>query len=559
MSEADDKVSILLVDDQLQRLLSYEAILGELGQHLVCARSGEEALKLLMQSEFAVILLDVNMPGMDGFETAALIHQHPRFERTPIIFVSGVNVTEFDRLKGYKLGAVDYVLVPVVPEILRSKVMVLVELYRQRAELKRLNDQLAGTNAELAHANALLKVEKAKELDQLNQHLEAANQQLLKSAQRKDEFLAILGHELRNPLASICNALEIIRVRQLNAPDPELVWPREVLSRQIGKLTRLVDDLLDIARITRDQIELRRGTVNLQQIADNAVESNLPILDARRQRLDVQRDADDLLADGDAIRLCQAISNLIGNAARYSPEGSAIRLELRREGAWALCRVIDRGYGIPPHMLEQIFDPFVQVRETRDTSTGGLGLGLAIVRKLIDLHGGKVSVQSEGLNRGSTFEIRLPLLTQSPTAAPVTEAAPTRAVARGRQILLADDDLDSANSLALMLRLHGHTVWIAANGAEAVDLAGRHQPEAVLLDIGMPVMDGYEAARRIRAEAWGRSMLLIALTGWGQQEDRHRTSQAGFDQHKVKPISATELVNLFAGDDWLERQRRAAA
>ena len=261
--KSEEKVSILLVDDQASRLLSYEAVLQDLGENLVWARSGEEALRLLMQREFALILLDVNMPGMDGFETANLVHQHPRFEKTPIIFVTGVNISELDRLKGYKLGAVDYVLVPVVPEILRSKVMVLVELYRQRRELQRLNSHLAETNAELEHANELLKLEKAKELEQLNGILEEANQRLTQASRRKDEFLAMLGHELRNPLASICNALEIIRLKQLPNPDPDLVWPREVLGRQIAQLTRLVDDLLDISRITRDQIELRLSLIHI--------------------------------------------------------------------------------------------------------------------------------------------------------------------------------------------------------------------------------------------------------------------------------------------------------
>ena len=273
----EEKVNILLVDDQPGRLLSYEAILADLGQNLVQARSGLEALERLMKDDFAVVLLDVSMPGMDGFETATLIHEHPRFEKTPIIFVTGVHVTELDRLKGYKLGAVDYVYIPVVPEILRSKVSVLVELHLQRRELQTLNRSLEEANRRLELANTNLQEEKTRELESLNQTLKRANTDLehtnrvlqsevseraraetaLKEADRhKDEFLAVLAHELRNPLAPIRNAVEIMRRSALT--DPQLAWSRDVIERQVKHLTRLVDDLLDVSRITRGNINLSR-------------------------------------------------------------------------------------------------------------------------------------------------------------------------------------------------------------------------------------------------------------------------------------------------------------
>src|SRR6202049_4808579 len=241
----DDKVNILLVDDQPARLLSFESILSELGQNLVMAHSGAEALERLMADEFAVVLLDVNMPGMDGFETAKLIHEHPRYEKTPIIFITGVHVSELDRLLGDKIGAVDYVAIPVVPEILRSKVSVLVELYCQRRELRQLNRSLEEANARLAHEHSTLQVEKTRELEKLNATLREANR-------HKDEFLAMLAHELRNPLAPILNAVQLMRMKAM--PDPQLSRPRDVIERQLGHLTKLVDDLLDVSGIPRGKI-----------------------------------------------------------------------------------------------------------------------------------------------------------------------------------------------------------------------------------------------------------------------------------------------------------------
>src|SRR5688572_22158285 len=270
----DDLVNLLLVDDQPARLLSYEAILGDLGHRIVKAASGNEALSALMRDEFAVILLDVAMPGIDGFETAALIHQHPRHEKTPIVFVTAFHVTDLDRLKGYELGAIDYVYVPVVPEILRSKVAVLIDLYRKERELVRLNRSLGLANAELAAANALLEAEKTRELESLNATLARANHDLaranaslkeeigertrleetLKEAdRRKDEFIAMLAHELRNPLAPIVNGLELMRLKDFE--DPELVWSRDVIGRQVKHLSRLVEDLLDVSRITQGKIK----------------------------------------------------------------------------------------------------------------------------------------------------------------------------------------------------------------------------------------------------------------------------------------------------------------
>ena len=299
----DDPVNILLVDDQPARLLTYQTILSDLGQNLVLAHSGRDALDKLMHQEFAVVLLDVSMPEMDGFETAELIHAHPRFEKTPIIFVTGIHISELDRLRGYKAGAVDYVAIPVVPEILRSKVMVLVELYCKRRELSTLNQILARANKQLAETNASLQAEKTRELERLNATLQGANAELartnrslhreiaeraridkaLQEADRnKDEFLAMLAHELRNPLAPMLNALQLLRLKPSEAQSQ---WAQEVMQRQLAQLTRLVDDLLDVSRITRGMITLAREPLEVATLITRAVETVQPLLRERDHQL----------------------------------------------------------------------------------------------------------------------------------------------------------------------------------------------------------------------------------------------------------------------------------
>ncbi len=561
------KVNILLVDDQPSRLLSYEAILGGLGQNLVTASSGLEALDRLMRDEFAVILLDVSMPGMDGFETAAMIHQHPRFERTPIIFVTAFHVTDLDRLKGYELGAVDYVYVPVVPAILRSKVAVLVELYLKRRELQALNAVLEQANGELAAANSTLQAEKAHELERLNATLEEANAELelangtlqaevvarerldlaLREADRKkDEFLAMLAHELRNPLAPIQNAVQLMDLSGLD--DPQLVWCREVIERQLRHLTRLVEDLLDVSRITEGKINVEREPVGLPAVVSRAIETCRPLIDARRHELIVEMPGEPVRVMGDLTRLSQVVGNLLNNAAKYTENGGRIRVTVASEGDEAVIRVLDTGVGIPADMLPKVFELFTQVERTLDRAQGGLGIGLALVRRLVDIHGGTVVAHSDGRGKGSEFVVRLPLLqaANSPPepaghhASPAGDATPHR-------IVVADDNEDAAASLAMLLRRSGSYVETAADGAEAVETAERVRPDIVFLDVGMPRLDGYEAARRIRAEPWGRDVALIALTGWGQEGVRSRTRAAGFDAHLVKPVDFARVTEVLAG------------
>jgi len=563
---AGGRVNILLVDDQPARLLTYESILAELGQNLVPARSGVEALEKLMRDEFAVVLLDISMPEMDGFETARLIHEHPRFEKTPIIFVTGVHISELDRLKGYKAGAVDYVSIPVVPEILRGKVAVLVELYCKRRELRELNESLARTNERLARANSDLQLEKTRQLETLNAALRRSNDELaranrnlhsevierariehaLKEADRhKDEFLAMLAHELRNPLAPIHNAVQLMRA--LPDAGAQHVRLREMVERQLRHLTRLVDDLLDVSRITRGKIKLTREPLEVANLIARAVETVEPLIRENGHTLETDVPPQPLRLFGDPLRLTQIVGNLLSNAAKYTDPGGRIQLVVQPVGSEVEIRVRDNGVGIPPDLLPKIFELFTQLDRRLDRPQSGLGIGLALVQRLAEMHGGSVRAHSDGEGRGSEFVIRLPLVQEeNERKASSAEAPRSPPSLVSRRILVADDNADAMESLATLLELEGHQVIRATNGPLALEAAEQHLPEVILLDIGMPQLDGYEVARRIREQPWGTQMLLVALTGWGQDSDRRRSRDAGFDCHLVKPLNLEELTPLLS-------------
>jgi signal transduction histidine kinase len=540
-----EAVDILLVDDQPSRLLTYEAILAPLGHRLVAAGSGREALQRLMEREFAVILLDVSMPEMDGFETAQLIHQHPRFESTPIIFVTGVHMSELDRLKGYEVGAVDYVYVPVVPEVLRSKVAVLVELHCQRLELKRLNASLTEANAKLDAANRTLRREKTSELARLNRQLQESNRELVEADRRKNDFLAILAHELRNPLAPISNAIDILQ--RIGPQDPTLVKMRDMIGRQVRHLTRLVDDLLDVSRITQGKIHLRTEALDLCLVVKRAVEAHMPVIEARRHRVEVRVPDDPVMAQGDAVRLAQVVGNLVNNAAKYTPEGGRIEVTLVAADGSAAITVRDNGIGIEGEYLAHVFELFGQVKNPRPHSHDGLGIGLSLVQRLVGMHGGRVEARSDGVGQGSEFTVRLPTMPNETAAADAAAAPPPQVAGlAGRRILIVDDAADCRESLALALELAGSEVRTAADGVAALDAAALFEPDIVLLDLRMPKMDGYEAAKRLRAAPRGGELVLVALTGLGQPEHVEKSRLAGFDAHATKPYELASLLKLIA-------------
>jgi signal transduction histidine kinase len=670
----EDKVNILVVDDLPDKRLAFQVVLEELGQNLVMAASGADALRELLLREFAVILLDVNMPDIDGIETAELIRQHSKTKHTPIIFVTAY-ADEMQTARGYALGAVDYILSPVIPEILRSKVKVFVELYRaqkraqalarleaeraaaeeatQRSEflafasrelgaslnldegMERLLQMLVPGLAEYALLSVQLEDEAlamscgARARPQAMEGLEGlpaplqralregrksdlvlepqaalhgevlyfhlvplrsgernvamlalgyargpgaygladqatieelvsraaiafenarlywnlkremartkeAEEKLKEASRRKDEFLAMLSHELRNPLAPIRNAAEVMR--RIAPTDAGIVWARDVVERQVTHLAQLVDDLLDVSRITQGKISLKKEPVELGKVVQHSVDTARSLLEAKRHNLSVSVSSTPIWVFGDFARLSQVIGNILNNAAKYTSEGGRIELVASAERGEALISVRDNGIGIDSALLPHVFELFTQGERSLDRSQGGLGVGLTVVERLVDLHQGRVEVHSEGIGKGSVFRVVLPCISEVPQAAGEERAEPQyAALLAGKRVLVVDDNIDAAESIAVFLRLEGHEVRTVSDGPQAVAIAQVFAPQVAVVDIGLPGMNGYEVARRLRLKGAEAPTLLIALTGYGQREDRARSMEAGFHHHFVKP------------------------
>jgi PAS domain S-box-containing protein len=368
---------------------------------------------------------------------------------------------------------------------------------------------------------------------------------LLEADRRKDEFLATLAHELRNPLAPIRNAVRILDSDA--ADDRQRKWGREVIARQVQRMSLLLDDLLDVSRITRGQLELKKDYVDLKSVIGIAVETARPLLDAKQHKLAVSLPSENIKLEADPLRLSQVIGNLLTNAAKYTDPEGKIALSARIENAELVIAIRDSGIGLTQESLPGLFTMFSQVNSAIDRAEGGLGIGLALVKGLVALHGGRVEVRSEGLGRGSEFIVHLPHRVLAPANAVAREedtgAANASVVRRGR-ILVTDDNRDAAESLALMLRFSGYEVSIAYGGAEALEIGERDRPRAAIIDIGMPGMSGHEVARRMRLEAWGRNAVLIALTGWGQEQDKQAAKAAGFDAHLTKPVNPDDVERV---------------
>ena len=711
--EDNERASILIVDDLPEKLLVFGTLLEDLGQNLVFAKSGSDALREVLNQEFAVILLDVNMPDMDGFETAAMIRRYRRSAHTPIIFITAY-ADEIQTARGYSLGAVDYILSPVVPEILCSKIKVFIDLYLLQRRIRRQADErvaLAAAEAarraaeegvrrsnylvratrqlgdsldvdvavrrllglvvpELADMAAVIMAEHqgephhahdeqaqlawkpegagqeaffvetsrgdwpapiraacasaeahraaaplgAEALEalgtllsrhQLSSRLSplreglllplvagersigvllvaahasrdwgvleelagraaialenarlystlqaeiverrAAEVKLQQSNQRKDEFLAMLSHELRNPLAPIRNAVEV--TRRLAPNDDKLRWANDVMDRQVRHLTRLVEELLDVARINQGKITLHLATVDLRTVIEHGVETVKPFIEHRHHHLTLDLPAHPIWLRGDFSRLSQVVANLLNNAAKYTETGGKITLGLSMDRGQALIAVRDNGMGIEAELLPHVFDLFEQGRRSLDRSQGGLGVGLTLVQRLVHLHHGTVEVSSAGHGMGSEFRVHLPCMSAA-TAPAVDEAKATQAPQQPRcRVLIVDDNADAAESVAMVLDLHGHEVKTVGDGAQAMACLSDFLPEAVVLDIGLPGEDGYDVARRLRQHPATREALLIALTGYGQREDVARATEAGFDHHFVKPADPEALAHCIA-------------
>jgi signal transduction histidine kinase len=509
---AVEKVNILVVDDLPEKLIVYRTILEELGQNLVFASSGEEALKLVLTHDFAVILLDVNMPGMDGFETASLIRKRRKSSHTPIIFLTAF-VDDVHAAQGYATGAVDFLLTPVLPDVLKTKVRVFIELWQMR------------------HQAAMQAEERARR--------RAAEE----SERRKDAFLGMLAHELRNPLGPIRNAINLLQ--QMGPDTPRMNQLRDIIDRQVTHMTRLVDDLLDSTRLARGKVLLRKERCDIVRIVRQTVDDYRNIFADSKLSVDVKLPGTPLWVQGDPTRLVQMIGNLLHNANKFTPTGGAVTVQVGfdAETGTASVTVSDTGIGIDAQVLPTIFDVFQQAEQGLDRTRGGLGLGLSLVRGLAELHSGTVTASSEGAGKGASFTIRLPAEAAPEVAAAQSSSAETLAK---RRILIIEDNLDAAETTRMLLERDGHDVRTAYTGADGIAAARDFRPQVILCDIGLPGVDGYQVARTMRRENGYGAPFIVALTGYGRDQDRRQAQEAGFDMHLTKPIDMSSLRKALA-------------
>jgi signal transduction histidine kinase len=507
-------VHFLLVDDLEENLLSLEALLHRDGLVLLKARSGDEALELLLENDVALALVDVQMPDLNGFELAELMRGNERTRRIPIIFVTAGSADNQRRFRGYEAGAVDFIQKPIEADILRSKADVFFELYRQRQQIAAQRDELK------AHANAL------KDADR-----------------RKDEFLAILSHELRNPLAPLRHGLDLLR----RSPEGKAAADiREMMDRQLVHLVRLIDDLLDVSRVSQGKIELRKERIQVADAVRAAVEASEPLIAAAGHELTIDMPSLPLWVDADLTRLSQVVCNILNNAAKYTPTGGRIKLSAAAAANAAVITVSDNGVGIAPEIQSKVFQLFVQVDHRSDRAQGGLGIGLALVKQLVAMHGGTVAAQSAGAGKGSTFRVSIPLAAEPEPQAQLADVKQEPTPARPLRVLVVDDNLEVAQTIGWMLEAMGHDHHIVHDGRQALREAKEFRPDVVLLDIGLPGMDGYEVCRAFRQDEMFKNIPIVAQTGWGQERDKARASEAGFNHHLVKPVRLDELERLLS-------------
>jgi signal transduction histidine kinase/CheY-like chemotaxis protein len=420
-------------------------------------------------------------------------------------------------------------LAPVVPKVLAMRSPE--ELQKEIEARKKADEELLRANAELE-----------RRVEERTRELAAANAAMRVADLRKNEFLATLAHELRNPLAPISNGLQILQFTSDEATASEVY---SIMSRQLKQMIRLVDDLLDLSRIDRNKLELRRKPTDLAMIVNHAVETSRPLVEANGHELSVSLPAGEVTVDADVVRLSQVISNLLNNAAKYTEAGGQIWLSAEERDGQAVITVRDTGIGIASEMLGAVFEMFAQADRSLERSQGGLGIGLTLVKRIVEMHDGTVEAHSPGLGQGSEFVVRLPRSAEV-VAGDVENRQQDRASGDSRRVLVVDDNVDSALSLSKLLCLQGHVTKMAHDGLEAVAAAAEFKPAIILLDLGMPKLNGYDACRRIRSLPGGRSILIAALTGWGQDNDRQRTAEAGFDHHLVKPVDSHTLRKLIA-------------
>lgn len=664
-----EPLNILMVDDQPGKLLSYETILKDLNENLIRANSGDEALELLLKHEIAVVLVDVCMPGLDGFELASMIRRHPRFQRVAIILVSGVFVEDVDRLKGYDSGAVDYVSVPIIPEILRAKVSVFLDLYRKTTELERLNHELehrvAERTAEIESAADKLRqseerlrlvltgggiqgwtwdisrneitwitpsgdsvrgfhsfsdfltavhpddramVQEAfdtavlgvgdynveyrttgeegeqwwqgrgtvirdefgnplsiagintnttnrkraeQERASLLKNAEEARREAEKANQLKDQFLATLSHELRSPLSAITGWAHMLRTGMLDAATQNKAL--DIIHRNAMVQTQLISDILDVSRISSGKLHLDLKSVHFPALIEAALDNIRPSAEAKNIEIAaaIPPDVDPIY--GDPARLQQVIWNLVSNAVKFAPENGHVQVSLQKTGAQLELTVQDDGPGILPEFLPHIFEPFRQADSSSTRSHQGLGLGLAIVQHLLQMHGGSIEAMNRPDGSGAVFKATIAAYMpeqigsngsgEGQELGPVVSGA--RAKFKGTRVLIVDDHADVREVVSFVLEQSGAEVTVAASAGEALKLIKKHSPDIVIADIEMPGEDGYSLIRKIRSlpASKARQTLAIALTAYASSQDRDRALEAGFQLHLAKPIQPLELIS----------------
>jgi hypothetical protein len=662
----NERINILLVDDEPKNLIALETVLEDPGYRLVQAGSANEALLALVAEDFALLVLDIQMPGMNGFELAHMIKQRKKTAAVPIIFLTAYYSEDEHVMEGYSTGAVDYLRKPINAAVLRSKVAVFAALHRKtrqsevanralleeiaqrhkaQDELSKLNSELEcrviARTAELSESEARFRalaedmphlvwetdsagrstfqnakwrsytglsrltredwpsvvhpqdspsmtaiwsrsLESGAECDTYCRVRRAsdgayrwfqvkaapvrnsagdiirwvgtctdvheqrkAEEALVEADKRKDEFLAMLGHELRNPLAAIRHA---VRIHEDAVEDPAArQWASDVIDRQTAQLSRMVDDLLDVERINRGRIELRIESLELGAVLARAVEAVRSAMDQKGHAFTSHIQESGLRVRGDAARLEQVFVNLLGNATKYTPDNGRITLTARREKSEAAISITDNGVGISAELMPHVFDLFTQGETSLDRAQGGLGIGLTVVKSLTEMHTGRVTVENGPGGSGTTFTVRLPLLVESQT---VTAAPPPPQVPENfpsaRRILLVDDHVDAAQALALLLTRRNFDVRVCHDGPSAIVTAKEFQPEVLLLDLGLPGLDGYEIARTLRADPAFHNALFIAISGYAQNADRARALASGFDNHCAKPVDFNSLLSVIA-------------
>lgn len=507
----NNKEVILVVDDHEINRYTTRRFLENAGFDTVEASCGQEALEKAREVP-ALILLDVNLPDIDGFQVCKTLRSDPTTTDIPIVHTSATFVSDDDRITGLETGADGYLTRPIEPRVLIATIRSCLRARKAEAGLRQRERELQSMTDELKEANG-----------------------------KMNEFIATLAHELRNPLAPIRTGLEVIRLTD-GCPDP-VPATCEMMQRQTQQMIRLIDDLLDMSRITQGKLQLKQVVVSLRDVLESAVDAIQPSIDEAGHKLDWQVEEPPIKVTGDPNRLTQVFANILSNASKYTNGQGKISLVAYREGTEAVISIKDNGLGIPLEMQTKIFEMFAQIDRPIELGYTGLGIGLTLVKRIVELHSGNVIVKSDGDGKGSEFIVRLPLVSESKHKTEPVQ--PNIATANSkRKVLVVDDNRDAAKVLSIVLKVLGNEVFVAHNGVDAVKSAQEFGPSVILMDIGMPILNGYEAAKRIRKEPWGIEMVLVALTGWGQAEDKQRTVDAGFDYHLTKPAEPAQIQQL---------------